>query len=170
MATDDDVFKLPKETIVYGTAYTPESSENYSGTLFHERDMNDHFVDTLMNKPVYIEHDDEVEIGQIIGGHIDRDTKQAKVLLRVHKNDIAQMLLPEKLESGFFQELSLGNDVVTELYEDGRIQIVGNHPKEVSIVRKGDRPDTRILDWAIYDPNEMDLNTFVETRFGYINR
>lgn len=160
-------FQKPNETVVCGIAYTPEYSDNYRGSYFHSSAMNEEFTEKLMGKPVYIEHDTSVRVGTVVDAWIKESTKQAIVLMHIHSDDMAQRLLPDKLHNGFFRELSLGNDVATLLHEDGDIEIVGNEPVEVSIVRKGDRPDTRILDWAVFNPNAMGVHEFINWRFAY---
>jgi hypothetical protein len=161
----DDV---PNDILVMGCAYTPMYGDDES-TLFTHDEMNEEFAKSIKNLPVYIEHDKERQVGEVAGTYVN-EKQQLMALLHLNSNPIANKLLPPTLYKdpknggkGFFNALSLGNDVKFEVTDHGDFttkRVIGNTPSEISLVRAGNRPNTEIDDY-VFLPKNMTVTEYL---------
>lgn len=155
------------DIIILGSAYTPYYGDNVS-TLFNHNEMNSEFVKKLKDLPVFIEHDTKHQIGNVVDSYVN-EKRQLKTLLHIHGNREVNKRLPATLykdpengSKGYYNSLSLGNNVALEQDENNFVHLRANVPSEVSVCMNGDRPMTEIDDyWFV--PKGTDVAEFINT-------
>lgn len=154
--------------LIFGTAYTPTYDDDYDGTLFSHEQMNEEFAERMKNLPVYIEHDASVPIGKVKDAFIN-ERRQLETILHVNSSKEINKRIPPTLYKdpenggkGFFNALSLGNDITFNFSPDKcKTTIDSNVPTEVSIVRNGNRPLTEIKDYWIVPETVEDIDDYI---------
>jgi hypothetical protein len=130
--------------------------------------MTDEFAKKLIGLPVYIEHDERHQIGNVVDAFVN-EKRQIKALLHIHGNVKVNELLPSTLykdplndSRGYYNSLSLGNSV--GLVKNGNsVSVSENTPSEISICMDGDRPMTEIDDyWFV--PKGTDVKAFIKEK------
>lgn len=156
-----------RDILVLGTAYVPSFSDSDTTLLTH-RELTRELTQSLIQCPVYIEHDTEYQVGDVMDAYLD-ERKNLKALLHVYGNPLVNQILPHALEKvsengehkRYYESFSLGNKVLFEKDEDTGIRISGKIPQEVSICRKGDIPGTDIDDYWVV-PRSMSARQYAQ--------
>ena len=151
--------KTPNDILILGCCYTPEKNPKYNGPLMRYDEINQSLINSITGKNVYIEHElktkdgtDRAPIGQVVDAYINSDG-QLMSFLHISGDPIASSIIPHGLvkdENGkrYYNDLSLGHGV-GYVYDEknDHFNVVSKTPEEISIVRNGDRPNTRIQDY-----------------------
>lgn len=159
----------PNDILILGCCYTPEIKDDYEGPYYRYDEINNDLVESIKGKSVYIEHDIEDDdgdkrppIGKVVDAYVNSNG-QVMSFLHITGDDVASSLLPhglaaDKTGKRYYNDLSLGHCVQFGVDKDkNSVSIKGKIPEEVSIVRNGDRPDTRIHDYWFL-PHKTDEN------------
>lgn len=157
----------PNDILIMGTAYTPSYDDCNDTTLFTADQMTSEFANNMKNLPVYIEHDNSIQVGTIKEAYID-EKRRLKTILHIAGNRMVNEKLPATLhrdpeyQRRFFNDLSLGNDIGL-VKENDRVCVKSNIPSEVSVVKNGDRPETHIDDYWIV-PKTQNVDDFFKEK------
>lgn len=136
------------DMVIMGVGYTPQYSLGTS-THFNYKEMNDSFAKSVIKLPVFIEHDDSTPIGHVHDAFIN-ELRQLVVILHIHgagpinRRLQAAITKDRMLGEAFFNDLSLATDVAFSISDEGFFNVVQNVPVEMSIVKKGARPNCHI--------------------------
>jgi hypothetical protein len=163
----DEYNEETHDIIIMGSAYTPHYGDEET-TLFRDSEMNSDFTNKLKNLPVYIEHDTKYQIGNVVDAFIN-ERRQAKTLLHIHGNSEVNKRLPATLYKdpenncrGYYNSLSLGNDVGLSVDDNSNVRVDTNVPTEISVCMNGDRPMTEIDDyWFV--PKGANIKDFINS-------
>lgn len=128
----------------------------------------DAMADSLRGKPIFIEHDGD-NTGKVGTIHHAWKTKDAKlnILFETDPTCFKGALASRLIRHGVCNELSLGHNCKIN-FSDSDMKIGEKTPVEVSIVVKGDRPNTAIRGWVTeaarsrsqkQDPRHLDDTT-----------
>lgn len=155
-----------RDILVLGTAYVPSFSDSDTTLLTHA-ELTQELTSSLINCPVYIEHDTDYQVGEVMDAYLD-ERKNLKALLHVYGNPLVNQILPHALEKvnengesrRYYESFSLGNRVLFEK-DDVGVRISGKIPQEVSICRKGDIDGTDIDDYWIV-PRSVSARRFAQ--------
>lgn len=159
----------PDDILILGCCYTPEFNENYDGPFLKYNEINKNLVNQIKDKDVFVEHqiydnktNKKLKVGKVVDAYIN-SKGQVMSFLHITGDPFASKQIKHGLatdENGkrFFNDLSLGHGVVFDIDQNtDKINIEKKLPEEVSLVKKGDRPDTKIYDYWLY-PNNTDPN------------
>lgn len=163
------------DLLVLGSAYTPYYGDE-SSTLFKYNEMNASFAKSLLNLPVFIEHDTRHQIGHVVDAYIN-EKRQVKAILHITGNRVVNEKLPSTLYRDpanggrrYYNSFSLGNDLTFTRNENNVLKVATNVPCEISICREGDRPMTYIDDYWILPPG-VNVYDFIREKINpMINR
>lgn len=127
---------------IEGVAFTPQN-EDSGLPIYHESEIDENVAEAIKGKPVFIEHDTEVAVGKVVDATVTED-KSIWVNMEMDLPSV-DTRIEQKIRQGVLTGLSLGWK--TNLYEDPtsqKIKVHSREPEEVSLVMKGDRPNTFI--------------------------
>lgn len=137
--------------IVDGVAYTPHNDIDTDNVWLTITEMTNELAKKVIGLPVYIEHDIEApHVGYVKNAYISNELNLiVKLVLDV---DFFNQFLIEQLTpcnrtgKPILRDLSLGHRCIKHINKQTKIgKIVKKIPKEVSLVRKGDRPNCHIF-------------------------
>ena len=131
--------------LVWGTANpTGESNETYHGVYLKERDV-DAFVREICNKPVKIEHSGD-PVGRVV--HAWKNASSGlDCIMEVDGSSLDGSIISSLVRNQCIKELSLGYRVrmnMSAKSDTGSGICLEKEVVEVSIVRRGMRPDCKI--------------------------
>ena len=124
---------------IYGTVNPDAEAADYKGFYLTEADI-DEASKELVGKPVRVEHKKEV-VGEVCSAW--KSGKKMEAVMRIDDNSIEGTIVQGFIERGTTPELSLGYSVDIQNTADG-IQVRNKKMMEVSIVKKGARPNCKI--------------------------
>ena len=172
---DDDVD--PRELVVLGVIYTPDhanSGKGFRTNVYRPEDINADLVDQCVGLPVYIEHDDEFTVGEVLMAFRD-ENHNLNAFLHIAGNKLVNQRLPGALDidpetnQRFYTGLSMGTDVYLDETSEDYTFVKEVIPKEVSIVRTPDRPGAEIIDYWVL-PRHVDATEYVSELAAHIPR
>jgi hypothetical protein len=127
--------------LVYGTANPDGEDDNFKGVFLRKEDIASLVSTNALHKlPVKIEHTGE-PVGEIVSAW--KNGEKLDCVMRINDNSIDSMFAREFIKSRTCPELSLSYTVTMQNSKEG---LKGERKEliEVSIVRKGARPDCTI--------------------------
>lgn len=137
--------------LVWGTANPAgESDTAYNGLYLTQRDI-DSIVQTqsLRDIPVKVEHKG-VDIGRVVSSWKNGD--KLDILVELDRRSIESDITGRFVQGGVCQDFSLGYTVGLTHSAEGGLVPSAKVVKEVSIVRRGARPDCHIHGYTMLDP------------------
>ena len=155
-------FEKPVERdrmLCYGTCHPKGEGEEFDGLFLKKTEM-DHVAEGLRGKPMYYEHDD-VRVGQVGRIHHAWKTDDSKlnILFETDPTCFEGTFASRLVRHGLCRELSLGHRCKINFSKE-ELRVGEKIPVEVSIVSKGDRPDTLIHGWTMMskqDPSKISV-------------
>lgn len=128
--------------VVHGVAYSPKMDLSVS-TVYNYKEIDANMLTSLIDLPVYIEHDTSFSIGKVIDATIN-DKCQVIVHLMIEMPDEStHQCMMHKLKTKYYQMLSLGHENEF-MIKSKSLEVNRKEAVEVSIVREGARPGTFI--------------------------
>lgn len=139
---------------IAGTAYTPVREKDYQGGCFREHEMTDDLAQRCIGLPVLVNHDwNHPPVGKVKDAYIDEEKNLQVVLdcdVPAFNEYIYGCLTDNNVKNEpIFRGLSMGKGH-KEVRQNYDINIVDKEPREISIVRVGDRPGTWIKDFEMF--------------------
>jgi hypothetical protein len=132
---------LMPDLLLYGTVNPQPESDSHDGVYLRRDDMREIYEQgSLLNKPVLIEHTGDA-IGSVVAAWIYKD--RLDCVLKVKDDSIEGVVAQRYLQTSP-AELSLSYNVLMRHSADGKIAPGKKEMLEVSIVRKGARPNCHV--------------------------
>lgn len=167
----DYVNAPPSDLIIEGIPFTPMHEKPHDTVSFTHSEMDNDFLNSLLNLDVCVEHDTSKPIGSVIHAKYN-ELKQPEVMMHIRGDEdhqvTAKHLLPSRLyknpQTGkrFLDDLSLGHDVEFTPDENGYANTVKRKiPYEISLVQKGDNFYSPIVDYHTV-PYSMDAEEYIQ--------
>lgn len=129
--------------LVWGTANpTGECDETYHGVFLQHRDI-DAFVQEICNKPVKVEHVGN-PVGKVV--HAWKNAQRGlDCIMQIDQNSLDGAIITSLVNNQCAKELSLGYRVRLNMSGNNKDKVcLEKEVIEVSIVKKGMRPDCKI--------------------------
>jgi len=129
--------------LVWGTANPcGESNETYKGLYLRDRDI-DAFIQEMKDKPVKVEHTGP-EVGKVV--HAWKNSNQGlDCILQIDQsNSLDGSVITSLIQNKCANELSLGYRVRMDMSSESSRGHLEKEIVEVSIVKRGMRPDCKI--------------------------
>jgi hypothetical protein len=127
--------------LLFATANPKGEDNQHKGVFLRECDVNELVSNgSLVNLPLHIEHCSE-NIGEIVSAW--QHNNRIDCVLRINDNSIESLVAQKFVQNGLCPELSLSYSVTMQNSKDG---LKGEKKEliEVSLVKKGARPDCHI--------------------------
>jgi hypothetical protein len=139
--------------LAWGACHPKGESEEFDGLFLKQSEISD-VAKGLCGKPIYVEHDtsDTGQVGKIHHAWEAKD-KRLNVLFETNPECFEGTLASRLIQHGVCGELSLGHTCKIN-YSNEALRVQDKQPVEVSIVQKGDRPNTTILGWTPLPPKQ----------------
>jgi len=136
--------------LAWGTCHPRGEDADFDGVYVRRNEMNS-MAESLRGKPIYVEHDGN-QTGQVGTIHHAWKTKDAKlnILFETDPSCFKGALASRLIRHGVCNELSLGHNCEIK-FSQQEMHVGKKTPTEVSIVVKGDRPNTAIRGWVSED-------------------
>jgi len=135
---------------VWGTANPAGEHESYNGLYLTKQDIDELVsADSLVGIPVKVEHKG-IDIGLVVSSWKNGD--KLDILVSLDRKSLEGDITSKFVEGGICQDFSLGYTVeLTHSDKTGKLAPSRKIIKEVSVVRRGARPDCHIHAYTVVD-------------------
>jgi hypothetical protein len=149
------------KSIAVGICHPKGENSEYDGFFYKENEFKK-LASQLHGKPIYYEHDENCKVGSIISawsGIGKNNDKEMYVMFDLDTNTLPGILADKMIEDEHIYDLSLGHKVTVENSE-GSEKVIDKEAFEVSICKKGARPNTHIYQVYRYTPSKKYIKKY----------
>lgn len=121
----------------------PPRDPNYKGVYLGANDNFKKKAQSLQNKPIWIEHKKNTEVGRIVNGWVDNEGS-IWALAELDTKVVNGAIAAAAVQRGHLGDFSLGYTVSINQTQDGKYNVGEKNIHEVSLVKVGARENCHI--------------------------
>lgn len=128
----------------------------YDGLYFRDSEM-DTLASGMRNLPLLVEHDGEA-VGKVLHAFKNPEDKRLYAVFETNTDTFRGCVAGGLVKHGLTGDVSLGHECRIQHSNDGTQRVVEKIPIELSIVEKGAREKTHILEKTTFKPSKSYIN------------